>query len=498
VNIALPVVLPILSAFLLPIVARGSASAARLLGPAMAALNIVLGLFIWQSVAAQGPQVEALGGYSAPLGIVFYGDQLASLMVVAISALTLLLWPKGSHDPVREPVLTLLLMAGACGIALSGDLFNLFVFYELLAVASYGLVASQGSGRSYIAALRFLILSATGSAMALLGIALIYTATGTLNLAYLAGLSTSLLNGPLGISAFALLLVGFGVKAELFPVNTWVPEVYATTTSRVSGLLCGVISKVALLILLKLLLTVFDFEAARTLLLIVGILSLLSGELAAYRAQDLRRVLGYSSIAQLGIVAIAFSVDGTAGVLAGIAVAMHHLLAKPALFLLAEKWGGQLERLRGASTASKGGALLFVFIALSLIGVPPLPGFWAKYLLLSALFEAGQQLHYLAAFALLTTTVIEAAYLMRIATRLFEPGSATQAGRPEPHGKRELIPALLLGGSLAVATLVIAPIGDILSGIADQAMGVGEYARHVPGDAAGLTGNLAHNLEVQP
>ncbi len=464
ISLALPVVLPLLSAFLLPVIARANRTTASLLGPAVAVVNVFFGLLIWQSIAESGPRTEALGGFTAPLGIAFHGDPLAALMVIAISALTFLLWPKGSHDPVREPVLTLLLMAGACGIALSIDLFNLFVFYELVAVASYGLVASQGSGKSYIAALRFLILSATGSAMALLGIALIYSVTGTLNLVALGGMSELLLSGPLGISAFALLLIGFGVKAELFPVNTWVPEVYATTTSRVAGLLCGVISKMALIILLKLLLTAFDNEAARTLLLTVGILSLLTGELAAYRAQDLRRILGFSSIAQLGIVAIAFSIDDTAGVLAGIAVAMHHLLTKPSLFLLAEKWGGRINALRGASSASKSGALLFTFIALSLIGVPPLPGFWAKYLLLSALFDAGEQLHYLAALILLMTTVIEAAYLMRIITRLFEP----HAERPPSHARQELIPAMVLGGVLLLSVFIVVPLGEGLSRVAEQ------------------------------
>jgi len=472
-NLALPVALPLLTAFLLPLVARGNPAAGRWLGPLMVALNIVIGLLLWQQVISAGPLLEAIGGFNAPLGILFYADQMALLMVLAISALTLLLWPKGEHDPVREPVLTLLLMAGSCGIALSGDLFNLFVFYELVAVASYGLVASQGSGHSYIAALRFLILSATGSAMALLGIALVYSQTGTLNLAYLMTAGPALMDSPLGLSAFALMLIGFGVKAELFPVNTWVPEVYAATTSRVAGLLCGVISKVALLILLKLLLTVFDSDAARSLLLTIGMLSLLSGELAAYHARDLRRVLAYSSIAQLGIVAIAFSIGGTAGVLAGLALAMHHLVTKPALFLLAEKWGGKLDALRGASAQSKMAAMLFFLIALSMIGVPPLPGFWAKYLLLSALFDGVNALHYLAAAILLLTTIIEAAYLMKIGSRMFEPGEQP----PEPHGKQELIPALILGGCLLVATLSVTPIGDGLSTIAAQATD-GEAYRH--------------------
>jgi formate hydrogenlyase subunit 3/multisubunit Na+/H+ antiporter MnhD subunit len=460
-SLVLPIALPLLSAFLLPIVARGQPLLGRLLGPAMVAANIGVALWLWQQSVMGGAYIETLGGFAAPLGIVLSGDSLSLLMVLLVCSLILLLWPTGECDPVREPTLTLLLMAGSCGLALSADLFNLFVFYELVAVASYGLVASRGSGPSHIAALRFLILSATGSALALLGIALVYSLTGTLNLAYLAN-SAALLDGPVGLSAFALMLIGFGVKAELFPVNTWVPEVYAETTSRVSALLSGVISKLALLVLLKLLLSAFGFPAAYLLLAVVGMLTLLSGELAAYHATDLRRVLAYSSIAQLGMIAIAFSVSDQAGVLAGIAVALHHLLAKPALFLLAERWGGSLDGLRGAAQTSPTAAVLFVAVALSLIGIPPLPGFWAKYLLVSALLDSASSLHYLAAGLLLLTTVIEAAYLMRIATRLYAPADHP----PQRHAPRDLASALALGGCLLLGAVAAAPLGTGLARIA--------------------------------
>lgn len=465
-TLALPIALPLLSAFMLPLVSRANGTAGRLFGPLMVAANLFVGLALWQKTSELGPRHEALGGFAAPLGIQLYGDQLALLVVVITSLLVLLLWPRGKQDPVREPTLTLMLLAGSCGIALSGDLFNLFVFYELVAVASYGLVASAGTGPAYLASLRFLVLSAAGSAFALLGIGLVYSITGTLNLAYLSGQSSEVLDSPLGLSAFALMLIGFGVKAELFPVNTWVPEVYAAATSRVAGLLSGVVSKLALLILLKLLLGVFDTEAAHRLLLVLGVLTLLSGELAAYRARDLRRVLAYSSIAQLGLVAIAFSVSGAAGVLAGIALALHHYLAKPALFLLAESWGGRLALLAGAARRSPLAAGLFVLTALSLIGVPPLPGFWAKYLLLGALFESGHGAYYLAAALLLVTTVIEAAYLMRIVGHLFEPADTGQ----KPHARCELMPATLLVSCLAMAAVAAAPLADGLSQVAGQAV----------------------------
>jgi formate hydrogenlyase subunit 3/multisubunit Na+/H+ antiporter MnhD subunit len=474
-SLVLVIAIPILGAFLLPMLSHRSAVLGRLFGPIIIAVNLGLALSIWQHVTLNGPQVEWIGGFAAPLGIVFHVDQFTAILLLAIAVMTILLWPRRMEDPIREPVLSLVLMGAASGLALSSDLFNLFVFYELTAVASYGLVASRATGPSQIAAIRFLILSAAGSALALLGIALIYSITGSLNLAYLAQVAPTLLSGPLGMSAFMLILIGFGVKAELFPVNTWVPEVYASASSRVSAMLSGVVSKLAMVVILKVLITVYANTSASLVMLVVGLLTLVSGELAAYRAKDFRRMLAFSSIAQLGMVAMAFSVSGTAGLLAGFAIMLHHLLAKPALFLLAERWGGHLDRLTGAAYSSKTGAILFLFLALSLIGVPPLPGFWAKYLLLTALFGHDQSLYYFAAAVLLITTVIEAAYLMRILQRLYQHKNSTL----EPHRASELVPALVLGGTLFLSVLVAAPLGAALSGIARSSADIPAYIQRV-------------------
>ena len=236
------------------------------------------------------------------------------------------------------------------------------------------------------------MISALGSVIALLGIGLIYFTTGTLNLAHLATLSDQLAT-PQGLAAFAMLLIGFGVKAELFPVNGWVPEVYAATGKRVAALLAGLASKLAVLVIVRLLMLVFPHEEARQLMLLLGILGVLFGELAAWQARDVTRMLAWSSIGQLGVVFIAFSLPGNAGLIAGVAVAMHHLVVKSAMFLLAERWGGAIERLQGRAADSRLGAALFVLFALSLLGLPPLPGFWSKFLVLGGLAQAADSLH---------------------------------------------------------------------------------------------------------
>ncbi len=475
------IILPILAAFLLMVITRHSGMLGRLLGPAALAANLGFGYGLWSDVQTRGPWVEAIGGFAAPLGIVLQADGLGLLLVLAANLLGLLLWPTGERNRVPSEALTLLLIAGGSGLALSADLFNLYVFYELVAVASYGLAANRGDGPALAAALRYLVLSAAGSALALLGIALVYSLTGTLNLAQLAQLAPQTLEGPLGLSAFALMLIGFGVKAELFPVNTWVPEVYAAASVRVTALLTGLISKLALLVILRILVLIFTDPAAQLLLLSLGMITLVSGELAAYRARDLRRTLAYSSIGQLGLIAIAFAIGGPAGILAGIALALHHLVAKPALFLLAENWGGALHKLTGAARTSPLAAGLFVLLALSLIGVPPLPGFWAKLLLLKALLGTGTTLHGFAALLVLVMTIVKTAYLVAILRRLY------QADRPQVSAPAmgELLPATALGIILLAGTLFTAVIGNSLTATAAQAADRSAYIARILPTAGG-------------
>jgi len=460
--------LPLLAAFLQPLVSRVSAVAGELLGPLVLMVNVVLGLQAWGTVSAAAVVIE-LGGFRPPFGIVFYIDALALLFAIAVAAGSLLLWPlrDGAEAPVAARTLTLLLAAAATGLALSADLFNLYVFYELTAVASYGLAAARGTPAGYAAVMRFVVVGSLGAGLMLTGIALIYMAAGTLNLAQLSQLASGTLDGPLGLAAFVFILIGAGVKAELFPVNTWVPEVYGTASRRVAGLLAGVISKLALLIILRLLVLVFHQPEALQIMLVLGVLGVISGELAAWRARDLTRLLAFSSIGQLGIIFIAAAVPGKGALFAALAVALHHLLVKPALFLLAERWGGSIERLAGAARGSPLGAALFVLLALSLIGVPPLPGFWAKLLVLVQLAGQPQPLYHLAAFAILAGAVLEASYLFRVAGTLYR-GTAEQ---PPPAGHRlpDLATAGALGGALLAGTLLLAPLADELDLISARA-----------------------------
>ncbi len=465
--IALVVALPLLGAFLLPVGARSVGWVGRLLGPALLLLTSLVVIVLWRDSGGVPSHIE-LGGFQPPLGITFYLDQLALVFALATSLLALLLWPHAAWRDARVAALMLLMVSAASGMALSGDLFNLYVFYELVSVASFGLVAAPKTGAALAATLRYVIISGMGTVMALTGIALIYTQTGTLNLAHLTLLSATTLDNTLGLTAFVLILLGIGVKAELFPVNIWVPEVYATASQRVSALLAGLISKLAIIVIIRLLVLLFPQPEALTLLLVIGALGVLLGELAAWHAKDFERMLAFSSIGQLGLVLMAFSIPGQAGLFAGLAVAMHHLIVKPALFVLAERWSGGFAGLAGAGWKSPWAAGLFILFALSLIGVPPLPGFWAKLMTLLGLLGQDNWIYWTGAGIILLATVFEANYLFRFGLGLFKAGSESRSAKVPVHDAGSLGPSLILGAVLLIATVMITPVGNWLAGVADQ------------------------------
>jgi formate hydrogenlyase subunit 3/multisubunit Na+/H+ antiporter MnhD subunit len=205
------------------------------------------------------------------------------------------------------------------------------------------------------------------------------------------------------------------------------------------------------------------------------VLGMVSGELSAWRARDFPRLLAFSSIGQLGMVFIAFSLSGSIGVLAGLAVALHHLLVKSGLFALSARWGGSLDALTGLGRRSPLAGALYVLFVLSLIGVPPLPGFWTKLIVLIALAEGGL-LALAAMAAILVVTAIEANYLFRLAVRLYNRNEPEAGTAPAPATGAGLV-APLLGAALLGVTLAIAPVADGLHTVADQTADADTYVR---------------------
>ena len=475
-NMVLLVVLPLLAAFVIPVIAKQSNILSRLIGPAVLLFTLVMIAMSWGQVGRGGSAIF-VGGFLPPVGIVFYIDHFSLMLSALIALMLLLVWPWSHYTPVRQLSLYMLLAAASFGLVLSADLFNLYVFYELLAVATYGLIAASplskvNNNAAAVASLRYLFVSSAGSVMLLLGIAIIYTLTGSLNIAHLATM-TDQLNGIAGLSAFALIAIGAGVKAEMFPVNSWVPEVYATVSKPLAALLAGLISKLAVVLIIRVLLMLFQQAEALQLLLVVGILGVISGEMVAWRARDVTRMLSFSSIAQLGIIFIAFSIAGETGLWIGIALMLHHMLVKGGLFLLAGKLDGSFVSLRGFAKQSPMVVAVFLVFILSLLGIPPFPGFWIKLMLIMNLAEQNGGLYHYAIGFILLATVIEAAYLFKLVRILFQSGNSeggeNTAAKPSNEGSQLVYRyAQIFALILIISMAFISPISHKLKDMASQ------------------------------
>ncbi len=463
-HLILLVVLPLLSAFIIPVVAKHSLTISRLIGPVVLVFILALVVLSWNSVGSNGFAIF-LGGFLPPVGIVFYIDHFSLMLSGLIAGMLLIVWPWNSYVAPRQYSLYMLLTAASFGLVLSADLFNLYVFYELLAVATYGLIARQKNPAAAVAALRYLFVSATGSAMLLLGIAIIYTLTGTLNIAHLATM-TDQLHGLAGLSAFALIVIGAGVKAEMFLLNTWVPEVYSTIETPLAALLAGLISKLATVLIIRVLLMLFQQSEVLQMLLVVGVFGVISGEMVAWRAKDMLRMLSFSSIAQLGMIFIAFSIAGEVGLWIGLAMMLHHLLVKGGLFLLADKMQGSFDNLRGYAKRSAMAVAIFIIFILSLLGIPPFPGFWIKLMLILNLAEQNNTLYHYAIGFILLATVIEAAYLFKLVRYLFQDEeAATIVSTPK---SLTFWYAQIFALVLLVSLAFISPISNRLKDMASQ------------------------------
>ena len=353
--------------------------------------------------------------------------------------------------------LLLLLIAGIAGIALAGDLFNLYVFFELMAVASYALVAFHRERAEAVeAGMKYVIISGTGSAIALLGIGFVYLGAGTLDLA---SLSTSALPRDLALLAAGLLVVGFGVKAAVVPMHTWLPDAHAAAPSGISAMLSGIVIQSGLLAMVRAL-AIFGVGPSSAfsyglLLAFLAVLTMTVGNLIAMHQRDIKRLLAYSSIAQMGYILLGLGI----GLEYGIAIALvgglfhilNHALMKGGAFLAAgvlqDTYGTRdLDKLRGAGRRIPAAGLTFALFALGLAGVPPTAGFLSKLFIATGAVQAGGALGVFFVVALIANSVLSLAYYVPALTGLL----ARNGTRDSPRASW-----LLTGPVIGLAVLVL-------------------------------------------
>src|SRR6478735_2870839 len=363
--VALPVLVPLIAAGLSVMLGRWR-TAQRIVG--VGALTISVGVSIALLVGADsdGPLVVQVGGRPAPIGITLVVDRLAGIMLI--------------------------IAAGVSASFIVGDLFTLFVAFEMMLTASYALL-TLGGGRAQVrAGMTYVVISLIASTLFITALALLYAATGTVNMADLAVKIGEL---PPGVRmAFAvLLLVVFGVKAGLFPLFFWLPDSYPTAPSPVTAVFAGLLTKVGVYALIRTQTLLFPPDSRpATLMLVLAGLTMVIGILGAIAQDDVKRILSFNIVSHIGYMVMGLALFSVAGIAAAIFYVVHHIVAKTTLFLT----GGLIEHVGGSSRLSRLGnmvksapivAALFLLPALTLAGVPPLSGFIPKLALVEAGFD---------------------------------------------------------------------------------------------------------------
>lgn len=389
-----------------------------------------------QVVLSQEPIHYYLGGWLAPIGIEFVIDGLSGTIIVLVSVIS---WTTALFSSPFEVLergdnkfrsagyyaMLSFLSLGLLGMASTGDAFNLYVFMEITAISGYGLIAC-GEEKGPIAAFRYLLTGTAGALMYLLGVGFLYAATGTLNMEALTKEMPELVDSPLIILSIACMIIGFGIKMALFPLHGWQPAAHSYAHIGADPMIAGIMIKVPAYAMLRFFFGVFN-EVSTVMQLfldiigVMAVLGILYGSLKALRYDTYNKILAYSSIGQVGYIAMGFAIGNFYGLLGAVLHIVSHAFMKSGLFYtsgaLKYKYGihettqlGQIYKDMPATS------LTMSVCALSMIGLPPFAGFFSKWYLAIGAIKNGQ---YLFVAVLILSSLLSAIYFFRILEKLF-------------------------------------------------------------------------------
>ncbi len=464
--VPLPIVLPLVGAGL-SILAGRSRIAQRVIGILVLGALVVASIALLVEVDRNGTVVAHAGGWPGPMGITLVADRFAAVLLVVaeLTLLAVLVYAIGEPGAERGHVgfqsAYLVLAAGVAGSFLTGDLFNLFVSFEMMLTASYVLLTLGGRAEQVRSGMTYIVISLIASSLFVTALALLYSATGTVNMAHLA---VRLGDLPAGVqTSFAvLLIVVFGIKAAVFPLFFWLPDSYPTAPSPITAIFAGLLTKVGVYAIVRTQLLLFSEDSRpATLLLAIAAATMLVGVLGAIAQDEIRRILSFTIVSQIGYMVMGLGFFTIAGVAAVVFSMVHHIIVKTALFLVS----GLVDHSSGSSRLSQIGglvrtqpflAVLFLLSALSLAGIPPFSGFVSKFALIDAGIATG---HYPVVAVSLVVSLLTLFAMIRIWTGAFwspaeEEAAPRRATATRPGGGPALMvvpTAVLVACSIAVA-----------------------------------------------
>jgi multicomponent Na+:H+ antiporter subunit D len=400
--VVLPVVLCLIGGAVLAAIRRNLAAHAPLAIAALAVL-VVIDALLLRHVLANGPVTMVMGRWLPPFGIAFTVDILgaALALVSALVALAASIYSLSDIDTNRRrygfyPFL-LFLMAGVSGAFLTGDIFNLYVWFEVLLISSFGLIVLGGEPEQIDGALKYGLLNLVGTTLFLIAVGYLYAIMGTLNMADIARKVADIDSEMPLMTLATLFLAAFAMKAAAFPVNCWLPASYHTPRITVSAIFAGLLTKVGVYAILRVLVMLMPgpLLLLSPLLGAVAILTMLAGAIGAIAQTDIRRALGYWVITGIGIMLAGITIGGSQAIAGVIFYAFHSMVVMAALYfaagLVATRAGGtSIDRLGGLWASSPLLAALSLALFFSVAGLPPFSGFWPKAMLVGAALEGAR------------------------------------------------------------------------------------------------------------
>ncbi len=427
----------LMSAYIMPLLARWKKTFCIPVAAVALTVSFLFSILLAIKVLTEGPFDYYLGGWSPPWGIEFQIDYLAVFTMLTLTGISLLIFvytTKSLTHEVKESLtgwyytLYLLLMASLLGITLTNDLFNLFVFTEICTIAACAIISIKEKRECIEASLKYLILSTVGSGTLLMGIALIYMITGHLNFDYVAAeLAVVMHLYPRNIlAAMALFMVAISIKAALFPLYIWLPDAYSAAASPATALLAGLVGKVYAVMFIKLFLTVFpreifDIVPVMDIFLFMATGGIIMGSLFAVVQKDIKRMLAYSSVSQIGYVFLGISLLSFEGIVGGILHIFNHALIKSMLFLavgaiIYSTGIRRIDELKGIGLKLPLVMVVFAIGAMAMIGIPLTNGFISKWYLVIGAIHAEHPFYIV---VILLSSLLNGVYFLPIVVGAF-------------------------------------------------------------------------------
>ena len=493
-TLALPILVPFVTAAALFLLrgCRGSGW----VSVTGSAVSVALAVSLLLAVLDQGVIATQMSDWGAPFGITLVADYLSAAMVLitAIISLAVAVWAMAEVGQTSTRMgwhgLFQTLIGGVTGAFLTGDLFNLYVWFEVLLISSFGLLVIGGRIKAIDGAVKYVALNLISTVMFLCAAGLLYGATGTLNMADLrAAVAAHPDQGLMSVIAM-MFMFGFGLKAAVFPLFFWLPASYHTPHYAVSAVFAGLLTKVGVYALIRVFTLIFVGDQGWTheILLWVACLTMLTGVLGAAAQSDFRKILSFHIVSQIGYMVLGLALMTPLALMGAVFYLIHHIIVKGNLFLIA----GVSRRLTGSSDLyAIGGlyraapllAVLFLIPAFSLAGFPPLSGFWAKYVLVKASLDLRE---WIVAFVALLTGLLTIYSMTKIWAEAFwkpHPAGRMPALSTIPRRARTLLLTPIV--ALALMTVLIGlfpkPFLEFATTAADQLLEPAVYIETVLG-----------------